>query len=320
MANNRVLRSSWNVHGTETGRWSSGKNRSGGGLNAQTVPKVVRWAFVPPEGHVFIQPDLSQAEARVVAYLAGCQPLIDLFNDSTKSIHMENAMAILGYYPKKDSNDYVLAKKCVHAANYKISERFLSTIASIPVSKAGALLKAYFLKYPEIPMWHDWTMKMIGEVGELKTPFGRKRLFAKARAELLILGKVSNDSWKDAIAYVPQATVPDVTNHGMVNLWKSPVGASLRFHQQGHDSFLCSAPAELLGEVARTLKECLTVPFEITDITGYSRTLTIPVDLAWGFSWGATKGWKGEERADHAEWETWLVEKKVIEDLKGNLL
>jgi len=40
---------SWCVHGTETGRWSSGKGARGRGLNLQTVPKAVRWMIVPPE-------------------------------------------------------------------------------------------------------------------------------------------------------------------------------------------------------------------------------------------------------------------------------
>lgn len=44
-----TLAGSWCVHGTETGRWSSGKSPRGRGLNLQTVPKPVRWMIVPPE-------------------------------------------------------------------------------------------------------------------------------------------------------------------------------------------------------------------------------------------------------------------------------
>jgi len=272
------------------------------------------------EERCFIQPDLSQAEARVVAYLCGCQKLIDLFNDPTKSIHMENAKAILGAYPKKDSPDYVLAKKTVHASNYRISASFFSTVAGIPPAAATLLLEAYHRNYPEIRLWHNWVLDQIGLVGRLTTPFGRERLFATARAELMIFGKVSNDSWKDAIAYVPQATVPDVTNKGMVKLWQSPVGKALRFHQQGHDSFLCSCPVELLGEAATTLKECCTLPFQITDIKGKTRELTIPVEVAWGFNWGAMKDWKGEDRADRRVWEAWMEAKGVKKDIMENLL
>lgn len=40
---------SWCVHGTETGRWSSGKSPKGRGMNLQTVPKAIRWMIVPNE-------------------------------------------------------------------------------------------------------------------------------------------------------------------------------------------------------------------------------------------------------------------------------
>lgn len=269
---------------------------------------------------VFIQPDLSQAEARVVAHLCGSQRMIDLFNDPTKSIHMENAKAIFGSYPKKDSPDYILAKKTVHASNYRISAAFFSTVAGIPKAKASALLEAYHAANPEIRQWHDWVRDQIATKGILRTPFGRERIFATARAELLITGKISNDAWKDAIAYVPQATVPDVTNMGMVKLWESPIGSELRFHHQGHDSFMCSCPVELLGEAAAELIRNLTIPFKVTDIKGHRRTLTIPCDVAWGFSWGAMKGWKGEQVADRGDWEKWIEEKGIKKDIKESLL
>lgn len=44
-----TLAGAWCVHGTETGRWSSGKSPRGRGLNLQTVPKPVRWMIVPPK-------------------------------------------------------------------------------------------------------------------------------------------------------------------------------------------------------------------------------------------------------------------------------
>ena len=269
---------------------------------------------------VFIQPDLSQAEARVVAYLCGSQAMIDLFDDATKNLHMENAKAIFGVYPKKDSHDYMLGKRTSHSANYKVSAGFFSTVAGIPRSRASALLEAYHAAYPEIREWHEWVRDEVAGKGILRTPFGRERIFATARAELLITGKVGNESWKDAISYVPQATVPDVTNKGMVGLWESSIGKDLQFHHQGHDSFLCSCPVEQLGEAATELVRCLTIPFQITDIKGNQRTLTIPCDVAWGFSWGAMKPWKGEAIAERTEWERWVREKDIAKDIQESLL
>lgn len=268
----------------------------------------------------FLQPDLSQAEARVVAYLAGSQSMIDLFNDPTRSIHMENAKEIFGYTPKKDSPDYVQAKAGVHASNYMITPAFFATMQGITQARATQIISAYHRARPEIRKWHDWVLRQIGTNGILRTPFGRERIFATARAELLITGRISKDSWKDAVSYVPQATVPDVTNKGMVKLWESPLGDSLIFQQQGHDSFLCACPVEILGEAATELTKCCTIPFEITDINGVTRELTIPVDVAFGFSWGAMKGWKGEQVADFDAWKDWVESKNLRQDIESSLL
>ena len=44
-----TLGGGWCPHGTETGRWTSGKGPRGRGLNLQTVPKAIRWMIVPEE-------------------------------------------------------------------------------------------------------------------------------------------------------------------------------------------------------------------------------------------------------------------------------
>jgi len=74
------IRCSYVIGGTETGRLSSRESVFGTGTNLQNVPPGdCRRMFIPDEGKVFVHPDLSQAEARVVAYLANEEGLIDLF-------------------------------------------------------------------------------------------------------------------------------------------------------------------------------------------------------------------------------------------------
>ena len=307
------LPGNWCVCGTETGRWSSGKSPRGRGLNIQTIPKSIRHAVVPPPGSIFISPDLSQAEARVVAYLAGCQGLIDLFNDSTKNIHMENGLAIFGHYPIQDSPDYVLAKQCIHAANYRMTAKRFSVEAGIELAKASQILEAYHMRYPEIRRWHMAIRDDILKNGFLHTTFGRERLFYQARAEVLLTGKLSNEAWKDAISYIPQATVPDVTNKGMLEVWENL--DYLRLHAQTHDGFLASIPIAKLGEAADFIKKSLTIPINIGE-----RTLTIPVEISAGYSWGLLKKWTGERILELEEWQKWVAAKHPVSELKANLL
>jgi uracil-DNA glycosylase family 4 len=312
------LPGAWYVCGTETGRWSSGKSNRGRGTNLQTIPKPLRHMVVPPEGYIFVQPDLSQAEARMVAYLAGCERLIGLFNDTSKNIHMENGKAIFGSYPVKDSPDYVLAKACVHASNYRMQAKTFSVQAGILLRKAAEVLEGYHATYPEIRQWHQHIRDEVFRTGRLVTPFGRERLFYTARAEIMLTGKMGNDAWREALAYKPQATIPDIVNKAMIQLWEEIPEA--RFFHQGHDAFLCAVPVEMLSVVATAIKKYCTMPIEVEGIDGVTRTLTIPAETACGYSWLAMKGWDGEETLTKEEWETWAAKKYNFNAIKEDLL
>jgi DNA polymerase I-like protein with 3'-5' exonuclease and polymerase domains len=304
---------SWNVAGTETGRWSSGKSPRRRGLNLQTVPKILRNAYKAPPGRVFIQPDLSQAEARVVAYLARCQGLIELFDDPTRSVHMENALAIFGKAVKKDSKEYVLAKQCLHASNYKMGPDRFSIEAGISKARAKQILDAYYTAYPEIPAWHTRTKEAILQVGKLVTPLGRERIFYNARAELFLTGQMSGESWRNAIAYVPQATVPDVLNKGMLRTWDE--NPWIWLHHQGHDSCLVSVPIDRLGAGCAALGRNLVI-----DIPIAGHILRIPVEIAWGFNWYPMMTWDGQQSGDELAYKRYADTVMQTENITDELI
>ena len=138
------------VEVTESFRWAMYTSPQGYGLNAQTLPKALRYYLQPSRGRIFVGGDLSQAEARVVAYIARCKELIDLFNDPTRHVHSENAIAIFGHTVEKDSPDYTLAKSIVHASHYGEGPHRLSVQTGIPIKRTKQLLEAYHAKRPEI--------------------------------------------------------------------------------------------------------------------------------------------------------------------------
>lgn len=63
------MRCSYNVVGTENGRWSSSKNAFGRGTNLQNISPTMRRMFCADDGYRLISTDLEQAESRVVAGL-----------------------------------------------------------------------------------------------------------------------------------------------------------------------------------------------------------------------------------------------------------
>ena len=65
------MRTSYNVAGTETGRWSSSQSAFWTGTNLQNITGELREIFIADPGHKLFYADLDQAESRVVAYLSG---------------------------------------------------------------------------------------------------------------------------------------------------------------------------------------------------------------------------------------------------------
>lgn len=83
------------LHSTVTGRTSSR------GPNAQNFPKrgelakMFRKIFIPPEGRVFIEADLSQAELRVAGWMANETEMIRIYSEGG-DIHSATAAAVVG--------------------------------------------------------------------------------------------------------------------------------------------------------------------------------------------------------------------------------
>ena len=128
---------------------------------------------------------------------------------------------------------------------------------------------------------------------------GRSRTFYEALGAVVIKGKLTDDLWREAISYIPQSTVADLTNRGMQRAWNE-LGDGAWWHNQSHDSFLLSVHPSTLGETARIVQASLR---QTVSINGMD--LTIPTDVAVGYSWGLLKPYKGEETLSYAEWKSW---------------
>ena len=71
------IRTSYNIAGTETGRWSSSTNAFHEGDNLQNWEDFLRRILISDPGMKFAYIDLEQAESRAVAYLSGDEAYIE---------------------------------------------------------------------------------------------------------------------------------------------------------------------------------------------------------------------------------------------------
>lgn len=306
------MRCAWDITGTRTGRLASRMSIWGSGTNLQNQPNVIRSMFVPDDGKCFLNADYSQAEIRLVAYLANCQAMIDVFTQG-RDIHRENASRI--FHISGDLVSYTqryLAKKFGHAADYGMHGKKAAAIVNqeadgtsvmldgmrvspgtgvrATVQEAEAIIAAYFMLYPEIKevYWgnikHDLDRSMT-----LTTPFGRRRQF---------FGRKDDKLLNEAYAFTPQSLVGDLCCKALVRAYHAfkampELGADVLLNV--HDSILVQCNIGKESIVARILKECMTIPIQIRQHTVY-----IPIDIALGFNWGS-KGKDGSNPKGLAE-------------------
>lgn len=265
-------RTSYLITGTETGRLSSRETVYGTGGNLQNVPKgITRRIFIPDTGKVFVNADLSQAEARVVAWLAGEEHLIRVFNEGG-DIHRKNAANI---YRKKSEEvteeEREIAKRITHAANYLVGPITFSKTAGVSVSDAKRLLNQYFAEYPRIKLWHMYISSQLKKTRTLTTPFGRKRTFFNRWDESLV---------REGVAFIPQSTCADLLNMGLRRFYEKTQGTKTNILLNIHDAILCQTPRTGVDATCRLLKDTLSIPIVINN-----RELLIPVDISIGENW-----------------------------------
>jgi DNA polymerase-1 len=276
------MRTSYNIAGTKTGRLSSSETIFGDGLNIQNVPDGdARALFIADPGCVFVQGDLSQAEARVVAYLARDERLIRVFEEGG-DIHRKNASIIFGVAEQDVSPaQRQLAKKIVHASNYGMGPRRFKDVCweelrlEVTEAEAKRYQRMYFSQFLGIERWHLEVQCQLRRNRTLTTPYGRKRIF---------FGYLGDDLFREAYAHVPQSTVSDHLNHSLLELHatfrqRSLLGASLTM--QVHDSLMAQCPVNKAEEVAEIMHRVMDRPIQINGLS-----CRIPVEFKTGNCWG----------------------------------
>ena len=275
------MRCSYVIGGTETGRLSSRKSIFGTGTNLQNVPKgVCRRMFIPDEGECFIEGDLSQAEARVVAFLSASPQLLQLFSLPGGDINRLNGSWIFGK-PQGEvtKEEREKAKRGVHALNYGMGPVLFSHLFGCSVSEGRVLSQKYFDTFPHIRQWQAQLQTQIGKCKTIQTPLGRKRTF---------YGRWGDALFREVYAYVPQSTVADILNLALISwcvLKEQEKKKEWEVVLQVHDAFIVQVPVGEKEQAIDGMRKAFVQPFNITGIDGVKRVCEIPVELKWGGNW-----------------------------------
>ena len=292
------FRSSYGLN-TEAGRLQSKANPQGTGSNAQNVDREARDMFLADVGHLGVEVDLSQAEARLVylaiASLTGDQSIRDAATARPDEYdqHTDNAALIFGIDKSAVTKEQrYLGKKTVHGAQrdlhgLKFSEELLKDGYFYSQSECQEMLDAYHARVPGLQEYFRWVRGRIISDHYCENHWGRRLHFTYDR--------LGDETYRRGYSFYPQSDCADHMNQkGLVPLhhWFNQQEAHTgdrcgRINVHGHDALLFSVLPERAYDATKVLVESLESPYSYWGVE-----FSMPVEVKCGLSWKGSHEWK----------------------------
>lgn len=288
---------------TETGRSSYSKTIiTNYGNNKQTIPHELRDIYPAEDGYEMAYLDLSQAEARIVAYSAGIQKMIYAFEHGI-DLHKQTAEGLLDV-PMDQQEEYphrYIGKQSNHAFNYEMGPyKFFAQMTKkgpetniwLTRSECKKLRNKHLDMYPGLQRYWDMIKEMLyGQYPGIPhrtviNPLGRKRFFP---------GRLNAAKCREAYSDYAQGTVARLLRRGMGRTHKYLQKTWRKSHPhtrillEVHDAILIQYPLGAADTIIPKVISLMTIPFEIN-----GKEITIPVDAARGPSWGELEDYAPE--------------------------
>lgn len=283
------IRTSYNIAGTSTGRFSSSFSEFGTGGNLQNVEESLRSIFISDPGYKFAKFDAKSGESYCVGaiewnlfhddrYLSACE-LGDPHTATarlcwpklawTGDIKADKDIAETPYY--RHYTYRFMCKKLGHGSNYGGKAATLSAQAKLPITVVEDFQPKYFRAFPAHLQWQAYVDSTLRRTGTLISLTGRKRQFWGRRNDEATL--------REAIAYDPQCSLADIVNTAMLNVWNARDAIVML---QDHDAITVQYPEAQEDSIIPKILEQLKVPLQLK----HNRTLLIPYDTKVGWNKG----------------------------------
>lgn len=283
------LRTSYNIAGTSTGRFSSSFSDFGTGGNLQNIEESLRSIFVADPGYKLAKFDAKSGESFCVGGIEW-----NLFGDGTyldacESGDPHTAVARICWPNLPWTGDFkrdkdiaeqpyyrhysyrFMCKKLGHGSNYGGKPATLAQQTKLPIQVVQDFQPKYFRAFPSHTKWHEAVDTQLRRHGHIISLTGRKRYFFGRRG--------SDDVLREAIAYDPQGSLADIVNRAMLRIWRERP-AILWAHD--HDALTFMYPEEKEDEIIPILLRMLPETVQLAD----GREMKIPYDCKTGWNKG----------------------------------
>ncbi len=282
-SNTKRVHTSFLLAATTTGRLASSDP------NLQNIPiksedgKDIRKAFVAKKGYTLISADYNQIEMRILADLADVKELKKAFKNN-EDIHSLTASQVFNIDIKKVDQDMRRKAKAINfGIIYGISQYGLAKQINVSNHEAEEFLNAYFLKFPEIKIYMDNTIKFCRSSGYVTNIFGRRSHFNGINDKNF---NVRNFQERAAINAPIQGSASEIMRLAMIRLDKklqSLKDNKSKILLQIHDELIFEVPIKDSKYMSKIIKEEMTSVTE-SDLHSFSTPLT--VDVNTGDNWG----------------------------------
>ncbi len=281
--NTKRVHTSFLLAATTTGRLASSDP------NLQNIPiksedgKDIRKAFIAEKNYALISADYNQIEMRILADLADVKELKKAFNNN-EDIHSLTASQIFNIDIKKINDDQRRKAKAINfGIIYGISQYGLAKQINVSNHEAEEFLNAYFLRFPEIKIYMDETIKFCRKSGFVNNIFGRRSHFVNINDKNY---NVRNFQERAAINAPIQGSASEIMRLAMIRLSKrlsEQKNKKTKMLLQIHDELIFETPKEESKRISKIIIEEMS---SVTKSEQHSFSIPLTVDINIGDNWG----------------------------------
>ena len=256
------LRTSFNLHGTTSGRLSSS-----GKLNMQQLPRdnpAVKGCIKAAEGHKIVAMDLTTAEVYVAAVLAEDKALMEVFR-SGGNFHSSIAKTVfrLPCEVEDVAEYYTTQRQAAKAVTFgimygagpkKISEQVTKDSGKyFSQQEAKEVIDDYFQSFHKLKLWINNNHKFIEQNGFVYSFFGRKRRLPNVKSSD---AGVKSHSIRSGLNFLVQSAASDINLLGAIDMHADIQASNMkaRIFALVHDSILAEVPEDEIDIYSEKLK------------------------------------------------------------------
>lgn len=282
------IRTSYNIAGTNTGRFSSSFSEFGTGGNLQNIEEGLRSIYIADPGFKFAKCDAKSGESFCVGatewnlfrdsrYLDACEsgdphtavaricwPNLGWTGD----LSTDKALAEQPFY--RHYTYRFMCKKLGHGSNYGGRPEALAEQTKLDTSIIEPFQSRYFMAFPAHRRWHEWVDRELRTRGYLDTVDGLRRRYFFGR-------RTDPDIYREALAYNPQGSLANIVNTAMLRIYRLGI-CPIVMHD--HDALTFMYPEAQEDVILGTILPSLVVDVPLEG----GRRLRIPYDCKVGWN------------------------------------